>query len=48
MVESWLPDTDQSQIRAVGALVTGLRAQLCAAEPISLDDAGAATAVLSG
>ena len=47
MVESWLPDAAQPELRALSALVTGLRAQLCATDPISLTDAHAATAVLN-
>jgi AcrR family transcriptional regulator len=46
MVASWLPGSSQPAVRAVCALVTGLRAQLCAAEPITLADAYAATEVL--
>lgn len=43
MLRDWLPEAGQSEARALSALVTGLRAQLCANEPISLEDAQAAT-----
>lgn len=46
MVEAWLPDAPTSEIRALTALVSGLRAQLTAVDPLSLADACAATAVL--
>ncbi len=46
MVANWLPGSNEPGVRAVCALVTGLRAQLCAAEPITREDAHAATDVL--
>jgi hypothetical protein len=46
MVEARLPDATPSEIRALTALVTGLRAQLTAVDPLSLADACSATAVL--
>lgn len=46
MVASRLPVSSEPDVRAVCALVTGLRAQLCAPEPITLADAWSATEVL--
>jgi len=46
MVEGWLPDAEASEVHALCALVTGLRAQLCSVSPITLADARAATHVL--
>ena len=46
MIEGWLPEADESEIRAVYGLVTGLRTQLCAPEPISLEDAHTAASAL--
>lgn len=46
MVRDWLPGTDDSDIRGVCGLVTGLRAQLSATEPISIADAHASTVAL--
>lgn len=46
MVSNWLPAATDPEIRALCALVTGLRAQLCAAEPISRDDARGSTEIL--
>jgi hypothetical protein len=46
MVEAWLPDATTSEIHALSALVTGLRNQLTAVDPLSLADACSATAVL--
>ena len=47
-VQDWLPRARPSEHRAVCALASGLRAQLCSAEPIALADAWAVTEVLGG
>ncbi|QIK76624.1 hypothetical protein [Nocardioides piscis] len=39
MIRRWLPDEQSGAVRALAALVTGLRADLCSPEPITLADA---------
>lgn len=46
MLERWVPAEGLPTTRVVSALVTGLRAQMCSIEPITLAEAQASVAVL--